>query len=450
MPNDATITDSVKTGGTGFAPDEPSPGTGPWVPLDTEQVHSSDGDWVKRLRRVTHSGRFVPEVDGLRFIAISSVVLFHLCGLVMTASSGGSASVGTASAGAASVGDANVLTNWLSSGSFGVQLFFVISGFILALPFGAAYLKAGKPVALAGYYLRRVKRLEPPYLVSLLICFGLLLLTQKDSPAELTRHLLASIFYLHNLIYGDGSTINYVAWSLEVEVQFYLLMPVFALLFRLRPHLLRRAIFCVLTLLLIACQNLVWSPNARITMSLLGQGQFFLMGFLLADFYLLEWNEVRNEAKQNAKTWLWDVICFVGWPLLFFCLQWSFFSVWLFPFAVFFLYVGTFRGHWFRRLISQPVLTVIGGMCYSIYLFHFQVIVALWRVTGKWRIGEGFTANFVLQCALMLPVILAVSTMFYLLVERPCMSRDWVTQLSAKLPFAKAAKANSRGLSETD
>ena len=53
----------------------------------------------------------------------------------------------------------------------GVELFFVISGFILGLPFAAHYLKGAAPVSLRKYYLRRLTRLEPPYIVALLVLF---------------------------------------------------------------------------------------------------------------------------------------------------------------------------------------------------------------------------------------------------------------------------------------
>ena len=46
--------------------------------------------------------------------------------------------------------------------------------------------------------------------------------------APLLPHLLASLGYVHNIVYGVPSTINVVAWSLEIEVQFYILAPALA------------------------------------------------------------------------------------------------------------------------------------------------------------------------------------------------------------------------------
>ena len=396
------------TGATGFAPDEPAPGTGPFVPFPRRP-------WLDSLQRVTSSGRFIPEVDGLRFIAIASVLLFHLSGQILAKS--GDSIVSSAAQ--------NTLLSVVGNGHIGVQLFFAISGFILALPFANFHLNASKPVSLRAYYLRRLTRLEPPYLVTLALFFVLLVVVFKLPFVQLLPHLLASVFYLHNLIYAQGSAINYVAWSLEVEVQFYLLAPLLALLFGLRSARRRRAVLVGLMLLFIMFQQ--FAPHApRIQLSLLGQGQFFVAGFLLADFYLTQWGE-----PSRSSQW-WDILFFAGWPLFFVLLQYPTLEHWAIPFAIILLYTATFRGRWSRRLLSQRFLTTIGGMCYSIYLIHFQLIALLWRFFGKVRVGNVFAPNFALQCALMLPFILAVSALFYLLVEKPCMSRDWPTRLAGK------------------
>src|SRR5712692_5459743 len=98
-----------------------------------------------QLRRITSSGRFVPEIDGLRFVAITSVVLYHLHGFV--------------------VSDAVVPRTQdsfraiVEHGYRGVNLFYVISGFILGLPFAAHHLKGKPAVSLQSYFLRRVTRL---------------------------------------------------------------------------------------------------------------------------------------------------------------------------------------------------------------------------------------------------------------------------------------------------
>ena len=254
---------------------------------------------VGRLRRITSSGRYLPEIDGLRFVAIFGVFLIHL--RIYLANQ-------AALPLATPVAD-DWLTRLADHGHYGVQLFFAISGFILALPFAAHHLKGKPKVSLRSYYLRRVTRLEPPYLVSMALLFGLLVLAGR-SARELFPHLLASCLYVHNLVYGEGSAINWVAWSLEIEVQFYLLAPLLGELFRLRRRLVRRLAIAALGA---AATLLVWGHKVygyALPWTVLHELQFFLVGFLLADVYLSDWDE------RPQGHWGWDLVSLAGWPSL--------------------------------------------------------------------------------------------------------------------------------------
>ncbi|MFM7487074.1 MAG: acyltransferase family protein [Cytophagales bacterium] len=77
------------------------------------------------FKRITSSGNFIPEIDGLRFIAIASVVLYHLSGFITTKDL--NEYVDTI--------NYSFLEHFLSHGHLGVPLFFTISGFILGMPF---------------------------------------------------------------------------------------------------------------------------------------------------------------------------------------------------------------------------------------------------------------------------------------------------------------------------
>jgi peptidoglycan/LPS O-acetylase OafA/YrhL len=83
----------------------------------------------------------------------------------------------------------------------GVELFFVISGFILAIPFAMQHLGNGNPVSLKSYYWRRVTRLEPPYLLMLFLCFATLVFYWGQSASDLALHMLASAVYMHNVFW---------------------------------------------------------------------------------------------------------------------------------------------------------------------------------------------------------------------------------------------------------
>ena len=124
----------------------------------------------------------------------------------------------------------DLMTRMIGNGDRGVLLFFAISGYILARPFLRQHRLGGKRVALGAYYLRRVTRLEPPYILSLLM-YTFAFWFVGGQLSMMLPHLVASVFYVHNLVYNSVSTINFVTWSLEVEIQFYLLAPLLGMIY---------------------------------------------------------------------------------------------------------------------------------------------------------------------------------------------------------------------------
>ncbi|MGH7634807.1 MAG: acyltransferase family protein, partial [Gemmatimonadaceae bacterium] len=157
-------------------------------------------DWLRHLRRRTTSGRFIAEVDGLRFVAIALVVFFHVHDYITT----------KFRLPTGAVGNEDLLDRIAATGHYGVHLFFIISGFVLALPFAAHHLAGRPPVRLRAYFLRRLTRLEPPYILALLGLSAAIILTHTPH-LSLLPHLLASLGYVHNIVYGVPSTIDVVA-----------------------------------------------------------------------------------------------------------------------------------------------------------------------------------------------------------------------------------------------
>ncbi|MDX5326328.1 MAG: acyltransferase family protein, partial [Bacteroidota bacterium] len=93
---------------------------------------------LSSLKRVT-SQRFIPEIDGLRFVAIMPVLFMHLGTGFLDYSKDYSSKV---------INQENPLRRILVEGDLGVLIFFAISGFILALPFAKQHLHQGKDVQL--------------------------------------------------------------------------------------------------------------------------------------------------------------------------------------------------------------------------------------------------------------------------------------------------------------
>lgn len=379
------------------------------MPPPRPSKHSSFDALLTRLCRITTSGDYIAVIDGYRFIAIAWVVIFHVNSLLVPDKSV-EATLGLAD---------SALYGFLRAGAYGVQLFFVISGFLLALPFAKHHAGMGPDVELRKYFMRRLTRLEPPYLICLLLLYIHMALKQEHFFQDLFPHFLAGLFYCHGLIFMEPNPINPVFWSLEVEVQFYILLPLFAYIFRLaaRPRRLLIALFMLFSSFLrIRCH--------LSSLNLLGQVPYFLAGLLLADLY------INMPAGKHKTGTAWDLAggaLFVLLPAV--CLHESLRLV-LLPWHCLFLYYATFRSEYLGRMLSVRVLTAIGGMCYSIYLLHLPLLASLMFRTPD---VQGYDKNVVVQILLTAPVVLLFSTAYFLLIEKPCMRRDWPRQLYRKL-----------------
>ena len=370
------------------------------------------------LARTTSTGRVVVrEIEGLRFIAIAMVVLFHLAAYVQYYSP----------VRFTPPHEGDLAFRLLMLGDRGVPLFFIISGFVLALPFALHHVRGAQPVRLRSYFLRRLTRLEPPYVAALLLLYVLLVVVKGESALGLLGNLIASAFYVHNQVYDQPSLIDSVAWSLEVEVQFYVLAPLLCRMFALARPLHRRAAIIAVALVALALQVAFSPVSNRFNLSVLNYLQYFLTGFLLCDLYVTDW---RAQLPTTAPAW--DLVTLVGWPLLYWLtLTDAVPERFAFPVLALPLFIAVFRGPLTRRLLTSGAPVLIGGMCYSIYLLHYQVISFVGRFSVPWIRGGSFGPNYLVQALVVVPVVLLVCGVFYALVERPCMDRDWPSKLRA-------------------
>lgn len=354
-------------------------------------------------------------MDGLRTLAIGLVILWHLrIGILDTASE--------------PLLHAQGVLSWVvNKGWFGVQLFFVISGFILALPFARAHLHHKPSPRLLDYYVRRLTRLEPPYILSLVLLLFVRAHARDVSVSSLLPNFAASLFYVHNVVYDDVSAISGVAWSLEVEVQFYLLAPLLAWIFAVRSRLVRRGIFIGVALFGVGAQAAVearWGFHFRWAGTLPAQIQYFMLGMLLADLWLSDWQ------PRSLPSYLWDFAALVGLCSLGLALHGPevAFRLGVLP-AIFLLYSGALRGRLFRGFLKRPLVSTFGGMCYSTYLLHTTVIYLFYPALRSSALPLSYPLRFAL---FLLPVtlsVIAVSALYFVLVERPCMERDWPSRL---------------------
>ncbi len=401
------------------------------MPNPAPNSHPADGWLARQLSRVTSSGEFIPEVDGIRFLAILAVLIFHTAIDVYIAR-------GTFSPGWAE--HRGILLHLIGMGWFGVEIFFTLSGFIVALPFARRALQGAAAPDLGRYFLRRLKRIEPPYILSLTAMY---LLSSK--PGHFLPDYLASLFYSHQYIFATYNPFAIITWSLEVEISFYILAPWLTRVYRIKRNSGR----WLLQLLLIGLSSYIanrWlAPHgpARIQNTLAILIPYFLAGMLLADLYAS--GLVRRSALLR-----WDFVAALSVIGLIKAIPWHVY--WLTPPMIVLLVVGIVAGriaNWFLRL--RPV-TLIGGMCYTLYLWHgFLLAVAPLPLKLLFARFSYVTAA-VVYCLLVVPILIALCIPIFLLIEKPFMNgpgsryiEDWLRSIpraiSRRKPIASSAPA---------
>lgn len=387
----------------------------------------------RALSRVTSSGRFIPEIDGLRFIAIITVLLFHLNALTLQYYQ---------AAGRSPAGAGAALDLFLRTGFIGVEVFFAISGFVLGLPFALQRIRGGKKVRLPRYFLRRLTRLEPTYFINMLGLFLLKAIAYYRMggrpdlrPGAMLPHLFASLIYSHDFIYKVGSTINNVAWSLEIEVQFYILAPLICSLYAVKSRAWRRAAFLALGAGAAAVDFIALKMGVNPGGTLLRYLPFFVVGLVVADIYVADW----NEEPRRGRGWSWLAVAgCAGMPVL---VSTGFVTPdliggvvvsprlligeALLALCIAMLFLGAMRGEWANRILRMRPLVLIGGMCYTIYLYH----QSLYHLLGHWTSARWTSlpyAGFVgVQALVLLVGCVVLSALLFVLFEKPFMYPNW-------------------------
>ncbi len=304
----------------------------------------------------THAYR--PEIDGLRMIAVLPVVLYHFG------------------------------TPGFDGGFAGVDVFFVISGYLIGGLLWREYLETGS-LNLPQFYIRRVKRLAPAFFamaVATSVVGWLILLPFEFR--EYGKSLVAATVYLSNVLFfrGEGyfdigaeSKVLLHTWSLSVEEQFYIALPLVLLLVARWKTFL----FLVLWLSFIASLAAsIWLTPTHQTAT------FYLFHFraweLLAGVLLA----LSTSGKQPLHGPAW--ISWVGLSMVLFSFFWidaaRGFPGWqaLLPVAGTLLLLANGQSvNAINGLLSTPGPVFIGKVSYSLYLWHWPVFV----YSNYWRDG---------------------------------------------------------------
>lgn len=340
--------------------------------------------------------KYRPDIDGLRAIAVLSVVIFHIS------------------------------ASWLPNGFLGVDIFFVISGYLIT---SIIYrdINQGK-FSYEDFYLRRIRRILPAFfaVVFFALAMGTLLINIPFLYEELLKSSVAASFFSANLFFmRSGGYFNpniedkplLHIWSLSVEEQFYFVFPI-VLIFLLRFEWTRRNKYPILYglgLVTLAASfidlnkfGISWDnyymPHLRVPEMLVGS----LLAMLSADNKL---SMPRRGGGIALGLLALLGVCFVlphvfepplfpGIAALVPCLA-----------TAGLLYLNT-EEHAVSKILSLPAVVWVGKISYSLYLWHW-VVLAFCRVVY----GIGELPMGVIIVATIAMFVLA--TLSYYFIEQP-------------------------------
>lgn len=284
---------------------------------------------------------------------------------------------------------------WFRIGWLGVDLFFVISGFVITLT--ASQLLDQQGSSFYKIYLRRrIARIAPLYLLT---GFFFIVFTEptllKDS--NLYKNIFYHLFFIHNTDFATHSALNGPNWSIGVEMQFYLLIMIsIRYLVRWHPGLI--LLVCILIswmwrigAFLLFCSSVTCDIGRTFMFStqIFGCLDEFGFGIFLCRLILDKNHSFFHSNSLYNKPWFWLVaIVIVAWLAL--SIYWSWSTYWeywwmvtfwktLSGAAFFILLVIAIQTisliHW-NKIIFGP-LWYLGEISYGIYLWHILVIRSL-------------------------------------------------------------------------
>ncbi|GEM_PF-560279 len=381
--------------------------------------------WLKPLN---NSAQEIQALDGVRAIAALSIVLFHSLLFIVFEATPLSKAM-------------NHAWYYLSTG---VQLFFVLSGFLLFMPYARAML-LGRPLpSILRFYQRRALRILPAYWV----CLSILLWLKRDDPRTfLPDNLISHYLLIQDAFPRFNRAINGPFWTLAVEAQFYLLLPLFcwgiaalvgksrslgrialgiAILITLAMALRTLDLYIVGTLPTNGALADKTFGQAFVVITMGSQGKFievFAVGMLCNALYVAS-VEGKFLSLHATRRLSWSLFAF-ALAMIWICSQRVDISDvlyksgyhWGYDADFYSLFVGLGYGGlvlaavWGGRLLqapfSAPPLRFVGLISYSLYMWHLPILHGLPPYLTKAPLW------------LRLVMVFLISYLSYQLVERP-------------------------------
>lgn len=324
---------------------------------------------------------FRHDINALRALAVIAVVLYHF------------------------------KVPFVSSGFIGVDIFFVISGFLMTSIICKSY-ESGQ-FNVWRFFFARAKRIIPALLV---LCFSLMVLGYflllPLEYRQLSKHLVASLFFLSNIIFAreagyfdSESSEKFLlhTWSLSVEWQFYLILP-FIFLFTVKLLSKRRFPAVLMGLALLSLTYCLMQDDAQdVYFSLFTRSWEMILGGLV--YFLPSSEHLSEHHRKNAALTL---VLSLVLTVLVIGPQ----ALWPNPIAVIpiVLTAGLLWLQWEFSFYRHRIVSYFGNVSYSWYLWHWPVAVFILKTFGE------FTPVTVILGA---GISLAIATASLYLVENP-------------------------------
>lgn len=329
---------------------------------------------------------------------------------------------------------------WHRFGWIGVDLFFVLSGYLIARQL-LGPLALGRPLRVGRFFARRALRILPAYLVILAVYF--LIPSWREFPE--IPPLWKFLTFVQNIGLRGGTAFSH-AWSLCIEGQFYLILP-FVLLTVVRHH--NAGLFLALTTVVagLVLRGVLGYENP-------GQTGVSSRAFQLLIYYppwtrldplvfgvglaaIERYRESWWLWLQNAARWFWAVgLAAIVYGL---SLGETHLTVttclWQFPLIAFgmaLLLVCAVSPRLPLYRFALPGASFLASVAYSVYLSHKLVIHAVTRLCGYWKIPLSSAVEVILD----LVAILLVGALLFFAVERP-----FLLLRRRRLPSKTAAQA---------
>lgn len=353
--------------------------------------------------------RYITGFDGIRTIAVIGVIFYHL------------------------------FPNIVKGGYLGVPVFFVISGYLIVDLLRQEWDVTHK-IDLKSFYFRRMKRLYPALIGVLVLSASYITLFQRNLLNNLRGVVVSSLLYFNNywqienqLSYFDRfhnpNPFTHL-WSLSVEGQNYLILPLIFLLFY---QVIRKKRNLATFFLLGSIISAIWMAicfKPGIDPTAVYDSTFTrLSSIWLGASLAIVWpsNRLKTQISVQAKKTLdiAGIVALLGIIISFLTLsaQSSFLyygGMYLVSILSAVLVAATAHpGADFNRFLTNPVFDYIGKRSYGIYLYQFPVMIFYESVVKN--INHYLWLHTIAEVVL----ILAVSELSYRLIEVPCRRYDY-------------------------